>query len=150
MTIGIDFSAKSILVNDTTIVFSIHDLAGQVRFDGLKDMFMIGTQVALLVFDLTRKDSLSNLRNQWIKPLVHQCPNVLCLLIGNKSDLADLRVFDKESIDASLRELQKDFPQCSFLTYVETSAKDHKNVNYSFSLLGKAFLESLPPTAVIS
>ena len=150
LTIGIDISSKSILVDDTTIVFSIHDLAGQVRFDGLKEMFMIGTQIALFVFDLTRKDSLVNLRNQWIKPLVHQCPHVLCLLIGNKSDLVDLRVFDEESITSSFQELQRDFPQCSFLSYVETSAKDHRNINYSFNLLGKAFLDTLSPAVILS
>ena len=140
LTIGIDISTKTVLINDASITFSIHDFAGQHRFADLKDVFMRGTQVALFVFDLTRKDSLVNLRNQWVKPLAKQCPNVLCLLIANKSDLVDFRVFDEETINKSFKELQKDFPECSFITYVETSARDHKNINHSFSMLGQSFL----------
>jgi Ras-related protein Rab-1A len=96
MTIGVDISSKSVTVNDKLVTFSVNDLAGQKRFDPLKGIFFKGAQVGLLVFDLTRKDSLSNLKNEWIIPFLKTCTKTVNILIGNKSDLTDLRVIQSE------------------------------------------------------
>jgi small GTP-binding protein len=141
MTIGVDIFSKTININEDSITFSVHDIAGQHRFSDVKGLFMRGTQLGLFVFDLTRKDSLVNLRNNWIPPLIELCDNVVCVLIGNKSDLEDLRVFDKKEVEDFFKVLQKDFPQCHFVQYIETSAIHNKNIDLAFHSLAKTFLK---------
>jgi small GTP-binding protein len=141
MTIGVDISSKSVTVNDKLVTFSVNDLAGQKRFDPLKGIFFKGAQVDLLVFDLTRKDSLSNLKNEWILPFLKTCPKTVNILIGNKSDLTDLRVIQSEEAISMLELLRKEFPQSKFLDYVETSALQNTNVKSTFDLLSKEYLK---------
>ena len=141
MTIGVDVFSKTIFLENNSISFSVHDIAGQKRFSQVKELFMRGTQLAIFVFDLTRKDTLSKLREDWIPPLIELCPEVTRVLIGNKSDLEDLRVFDEKEIKKFLKGLQKDFPQCNFIQYIETSALFNTNVNSAFVTLAKEFLK---------
>ncbi len=141
LTIGVDISSKTVSIGDNSLTFSVHDIAGQKRFSEAKTLFMRGTHLALLVFDLTRRDTLDNLREYWIKPLLDMCPDVICVLVGNKSDLKDLRVFSESEGKDTLKELRKQFSKATFLQYIETSALYNQNVNQSFELLGKKFLE---------
>lgn len=141
MTIGMDVFSKSINLNDNSITFSVHDLAGQQRFSDVKSLFMRGTQLAVFVFDLTRKDTLVNLRDKWVPPLIELSPEVISVLIGNKSDLTDLRIFEKKEIQNFLKGLQKDFPQCHFVDYIETSAINNTNVDLAFETLANAYLK---------
>ena len=142
MTIGMDIFSKTIEIDNNSITFSVHDIAGQKRFAQVKELFMRGTQLALFVFDLTRKETLTQLRENWIPPLVERCSNVTSVLIGNKSDLEDLRVFDTKEIQKFIKQLQKDFPQCNFVQYIETSAIYDKNVDLAFRTLAKEFMKN--------
>ena len=141
MTIGVDIFSKTLLLNDNSVTLSVHDVAGQKRFSMVKDLFMRGTQLAVFVFDLTRKETLYKIREDWIPPLLERSPEVTSILIGNKSDLEDLRVFDEKEIKKFLKGLQKDFPQCNFIQYIETSALYNTNVDYAFKTLAKAYLK---------
>lgn len=144
MTIGVDLFSKTVEYNkDQTVTFSVNDVAGQKRFAELKNLFIRGTQMSLLVFDLTRKDTLINLVNNWIAPLMELCPDTINILIGNKTDLEDLRVITQKEGIETLKKLRKNWPKAKFLDYIETSAIMNENVNYSFDLLGKEFLKSL-------
>jgi small GTP-binding protein len=140
MTIGVDISSKSIAVDNKLVTFSVNDLAGQKRFDPLKTIFFKGAQVGLLVFDLTRKDSLLSLKTEWIIPLLKTCLQTVNILIGNKLDLTDLRVIQSEEAISMLELLREEFPQSKFLDYVETSALQNTNVKSTFDLLGKEYL----------
>ncbi len=141
MTIGMDVFSKTLEIDNNSITFSVHDIAGQKRFSEVKELFMRGTQLALFVFDLTRKETLAQLRENWIPPLVERCSQVTSVLIGNKSDLEDLRVFDDKEIQKFLKNLQRDFPQCNVIRYIETSALHNKNVDFAFETLAKEFLK---------
>ena len=144
MTIGVDLFSKTLEYdNERTVTFSVNDIAGQKRFAELKNLFIRGTQISLLVFDLTRKDTLINLVNNWIIPLMELCPDTINILIGNKSDLEDLRVIDKKEATETLKKLRKSFPSAQFLDYIETSALRNQNINPTFQLLGKTYLKNL-------
>ena len=69
MTIGADFAVKKteINTNDGTksVKFQIWDLAGQPRFNSVRELYYKGSHGGLLVFDITRRDSFSNL-NSWV------------------------------------------------------------------------------------
>ena len=84
-----------------------------------------------------------NLVNNWIEPLMELCPDTINVLIGNKSDLEDLRVITEKEAKELLKQLRKHWPKAKFLDYVETSAIMNQNINETFDLLGKTFLKSV-------
>ena len=65
-TIGADFSTKTVLVetkkNSIPITFQIWDLAGQPKFEKIRQLFYEGSQGIIFVFDLSRLDSLENIK----------------------------------------------------------------------------------------
>ncbi|MHA1223116.1 MAG: hypothetical protein ACTSP3_07645, partial [Candidatus Heimdallarchaeaceae archaeon] len=67
MTLGADFSVidKQILPNEIW-KFQIWDLAGQPIFEQVRPRFYKGSMGALLVFDITNKQSFRNCL-KWVK-----------------------------------------------------------------------------------
>jgi GTPase SAR1 family protein len=73
----------------------------------------------LLMFDVTRLSSFSNIK-RWIEELRgHADPHIVAMLIGNKSDLARLRVVPAEVAEAFAGALQTLSP--TFLLYLYES-----------------------------
>ena len=66
-----------------------------------------GSNIILLVFDLSRQNSFESLTG-WVRQVKETCPNeAWIMLVGNKKDLADqkpYRVVDQKSIDAFVKE----------------------------------------------
>ena len=119
-TIGSSYHFHSIKVGDETINLKIVDTAGQERFRSITKQHFRDAVGALLVFDITDRTSYDAL-DEWLNNF-HQysCPNAVCLLIGNKKDLADKRLIQSSEAE--------EFALRYNLTYVETSAKDSDSV----------------------
>lgn len=143
-TVGSDFSAKSITFEHnlkTVIVnFQIWDLAGQPKFQGIRQMYYTGSQGLIFVFDLTRVDSLDNIKNWVEEALKNNLKNLPCLLIGNKVDLEEegVPICDPES-DLQIAEfIHKKLNNSSVqVNNIRTSAKTGFNIEQSFDILGK-------------
>lgn len=143
MTIGADFAMKDDIINGKKLRYQIWDLAGQERFDGVRNVYYRGAVGALLVFDVTRPDSYLNIP-KWIKELWgYNGKKIPLVLVANK---IDLRQAKNESIspDQGRRMAEK----ISKLTsregfachYIETSAKTGVKINDAFSLLSENIL----------
>lgn len=79
---------------------------------------------ALTLFDLTRDHTFENIK-KWLQELKeHADPNIVIMLVGNKSDLTDKRAVKTE--DAAK------FAEENNLAYIETSAYDGNNVEEAF------------------
>ncbi|MHA1451212.1 MAG: GTP-binding protein, partial [Candidatus Hodarchaeales archaeon] len=90
-TIGADFAVKDINIYANKIVrFQIWDLAGQQRFDSIRDTYYLGAHVAMIVFDHTRPDSFLNIP-KWLNELwIHNGSGPIpFVILGNKTDLID-------------------------------------------------------------
>jgi len=138
MTIGADFAVKRVKLGDDEIVAQIWDLAGQMRFQSVREVYYQGASGALLVFDITRAETFEKIP-QWITELMENNKNkvIPMVLIGNKSDLRELNA-DSIDYDSGL-EYARNLSEWSTIEipYVETSAKDGSNVNEAFvNLLG--------------
>lgn len=143
LTVGVDVSSKVINFGKVKVVLSVNDIAGQPRFETFRAVFFKGTAIALLCFDLTREQTLKNLTNSWVPELATQSDpsNIIhCVLVGNKSDLEDLRTVSNEMAEEELEKMKKSFPNLKFIDFIETSALNKTNVNESFSDLTKEFL----------
>ena len=95
-TVGVEFFTKNIEINNCNIRAHIWDTAGQEKFRAITKSYYRGAKGALVVFDLTRRDSFTN-TEKWISELrANGESDLIIVLIGNKSDLVMNRVVSKE------------------------------------------------------
>ncbi len=136
MSIGMQPSLKRVkLENDRIASLSIWDIAGQDRFRFIRKTFFRGASAALMVYDVTRPKTLSNLET-WNKDL--RCGasgSVIKILIGNKVDLVDLR-----QVSGSDAEMTKD--ALDWREYIETSALTGERVDDAFQSIAKELAEA--------
>ena len=124
LTIGVEFGAKNISINDKIYRIQIWDTAGQENFRSITRAYYKNSVCALVVYDITNRDSFNNISN-WIEDCKNQSPKtIFMVLVGNKSDLSDKRVI---SIEEG-RELAEKYNMIFF----ETSAKTGDNVDLIF------------------
>lgn len=119
--------------------------AGMERFKSLTTTFYRGAAGALLVYDITSRPSFDNIK-RWLKQLRHHAlPEVVVLLVGNKSDLRRHRAVRVEE-GLALAE------SCN-MGFIETSALDSTGVENAFTTVvegtcawyaGYATVASLP------
>lgn len=132
-TIGAAFLTKT--MPEQNVKFEIWDTAGQERYHSLAPMYYRGAAAAVIVFDITSKDSFAKAKS-WIKELQRQGnPNMIMALAGNKADLAEARAVTKEEAQTYADE--------NSLTFWETSAKANMNVTDVFQDIA----ERLPKAA---
>lgn len=133
-TIGAAFLTQTVQIDDTTVKFEIWDTAGQERYHSLAPMYYRGAQAAIVVYDITNKETFQKAQT-WIKELQRQAsPNIVIALAGNKLDLANKRAVSYEEAKAYADE-------CSLL-FMETSAKTAANVMDIFTSIAKKLPKS--------
>ena len=117
-TIGVSFKQFVIERNDKTVVeLLISDIAGQSTFRDLLPLYFRGINVFLLVFDLTDIKTFENIV-EWSQLVKFHAPSeAKIILVGNKSDLAQIRVITSEQIEEKRMEIfAMDSFECSALT----------------------------------
>lgn len=125
--------SKTINVNDRTIRLQLWDTAGQERFHSLIPSYIRDSKTAVIVFDLTSKESFQKLP-KWIEDIRNESTQMLIFIVGNKNDREDREV-SKEEAEA--------FAEQNNAHYMETSAKTGDNVEALF----RKITELLPDTA---
>ena len=142
MTIGADFAVKKTQISTEegkkSVKFQIWDLAGQPRFNSVRELYYKGSHGGLLVFDITRRDSFTNLTS-WIEELYRNSGRGIMpiTLLGNKVDLRN-EVEDPvtpEDVQAYIEEIKVQYDIKFDVPYLETSAKTGENVDESFDTL---------------
>ncbi|MHA2055630.1 MAG: Rab family GTPase, partial [Candidatus Hodarchaeales archaeon] len=144
MTIGADFAVKKTEIKENggsssqTVKFQIWDLAGQPRFNSVRELYYKGSHGGLLVFDITRRDSFNNLF-AWIEELYKNSGRgtMPITLLGNKVDLRDETEDPVTAEEAKefIKVIKKKYDMKFDVPYLETSAKTGENVDESFNLL---------------
>ncbi|GMI67826.1 ARABIDOPSIS RAB GTPASE HOMOLOG C1, RAB GTPASE HOMOLOG 18-1, RAB GTPASE HOMOLOG B18 [Hibiscus trionum] len=128
-TIGVDFKVKYVTAGGKKLKLAIWDTAGQERFRTLTSSYYRGAQGVVLVYDVTRRETFTNLKEVWYKEFELYSTNQDCIrmLVGNKVDKESQRVVTKkEGI-----ELAREYG-CLF---IECSAKTQDNVQQCFDEL---------------
>ena len=94
-TTGASFSSKTFNFDEIgkNLSFEIWDTAGQEKYRSLSKMFYKDAGVAILVYDITSKESFEQLKNYWVIQLREYGPkNIIIAIAGNKSDLENEQV----------------------------------------------------------
>ena len=95
-TVGVEFGWKKIEMDGMKIKTQIWDTAGQERYQSITSAYYKGARGALLVYDITKKESFENV-DKWINEFKkHSDPNFTIILVGNKSDLEQDRQVTSE------------------------------------------------------
>ncbi|XP_057302381.1 ras-related protein Rab6-like [Hydractinia symbiolongicarpus] len=137
-TIGIDFLSKTMYLEDRTVRLQLWDTAGQERFRSLIPSYIRDSSVAVVVYDITNTNSFQQ-TNKWIDDVrAERGTDVIIMLVGNKTDLADKRQVATESGEAKAKELN--------VMFIETSAKAGHNVKQLFRRVASALpgMENTP------
>eukprot|EP00616_Rhizochromulina_sp_CCMP1243_P010003 CAMPEP_0118998332 /NCGR_PEP_ID=MMETSP1173-20130426/63020_1 /TAXON_ID=1034831 /ORGANISM="Rhizochromulina marina cf, Strain CCMP1243" /LENGTH=211 /DNA_ID=CAMNT_0006949823 /DNA_START=35 /DNA_END=670 /DNA_ORIENTATION=+ len=124
LTIGVEFGARMVNIDNRQIKLQIWDTAGQESFRSITRSYYRGAAGALLVYDISRRDTFNHL-TRWLEEAKQNSnPNMVIMLIGNKSDLDHRRqVTYKEG---------EQFAEQNGLVFLETSAKTAANVEQAF------------------
>ncbi len=113
---------------------SLWDTAGQETYKSVTRSYFRGASGALLVFDLTRKQTFLHVKD-WLDDLRQIVdPNIVVVLVGNKADLASTVGGESgQNLRQVTREEAQEWAQRNgVLEYVETSAKSGENVEHAF------------------
>lgn len=125
-TIGVDFSCKSIIIQDEMIRIQIWDTAGQEAFRSIINTYYKNTIGVIIVVDDETPDQIENIeywRNEYYKKQIHTDPIVFFMVIFNKIDK-----FDNDKT----YNLIQDYCDDNNILFYGTSAKSGCNVNECF------------------
>ncbi|KAI4874643.1 hypothetical protein NFI96_031131 [Prochilodus magdalenae] len=134
-TIGVEFGSKIINVVNKFVKLQIWDTAGQERFRSVTRSYYRGAAGALLVYDITSRETYNALTNWLTDARMLASQNIVIILCGNKKDLdADREV---TFLEASR------FAQENELMFLETSALTGENVEEAFVQCARKILNKI-------
>ena len=148
-TIGLDFQSKNVQIDNQDIHLLLYDTAGQEKFRSLIPMYTRDANIILLVYDISNRDSFTNL-SQWLKDLTNvNMEEVILCIVGNKIDLSDKRAVNTEEGKKFAEEHDFIFQEISAKTGEGFSDLFYKNlfeqIRFKFRPGGQ-----MPPSEIIN
>eukprot|EP01080_Neovahlkampfia_damariscottae_P011687 gene11687-4922_t len=125
-TVGVEVHPMVFYTNRGPICFNVWDTAGQEKFGGLRDGYYIQGQCAILMFDVTSRQTYKNIPT-WHRDIIRVCENIPIVLCGNKVDVNDRKVKPKHITFHRKKNLQ----------YYDISAKSNYNFEKPFLWLAR-------------
>lgn len=125
-TIGAAFLTKVITTSNGPVRLQLWDTAGQEKFRSLAPMYYRSSAVAVLVYDVTSKQSLEGLED-WAAEIADKAPhNIKLVVVGNKIDMTEERCVSQAAGQEFVKKLNA-------VRHYETSAKTGEGINEVFN-----------------
>ena len=133
-TISCEFKKKTLEIDaETCANLQIWDTAGEEKFMSVTKQFYTDSNGAMIVYDLTKKDTFLKL-DKWIKDVKEKAlQDVVIMIVGNKSDL----VSEKVELGDELKPFKENYE------YQDVSAKSGTNVALAFENLTNKIINVL-------
>lgn len=126
-TVGVEFGNTKVQIDNALIKAQIWDTAGQERYRAITSAYYKGAHGALIVYDITRKDSFDSVE-KWLSDLKNNGEEKMVIMaIGNKCDMVNERVISTQDGEAKA--------QRNNIAFLETSALNATNVAKAFDEL---------------
>ena len=134
-TNGASYASKLINFEDLkkTISLDIWDTAGQEKYKSLTKFFYKDAAVAILVYDVTNKNSFESMKNFWYGQIQDfGSKNIILGVAGNKCDM-----YEKEEVNENEG---KEFAESIGAFFEITSAKNNTGINELFETASNKFV----------
>ena len=81
-TTGANYASKTLEFKDykKSLQYNIWDTAGQEKYRGLAKIFYRDADIAILVYDITKK-SFEELKQYWVDEIKHNCSNISKIIL---------------------------------------------------------------------
>lgn len=135
VTIGVEFGSRTVQIDDQQIKLQVFDTAGQETFRSIARSYYRGAAGALLVYDVTRRETFQHLAG-WLRDArEYSSPELVVIVVGNKSDMAAERQVTTEEGERFAAE--------NNLVFLETSAKTAANVEEAFVSVAASVIKKI-------
>ncbi|XP_025906181.1 EF-hand calcium-binding domain-containing protein 4B [Nothoprocta perdicaria] len=132
-TVGVDYSVKTVTVDNSQITLQLWDTAGQERYRSITKQFFRKADGVIVMYDITAKDTFTAVK-QWLVSIEEATgENVPVLLLGNKTDNEK----EREVPNGMGEHLAMDYN----LTFYECSACSGHNTTKSILHLARILME---------
>jgi len=135
LTVGVDILTKDVEFQLSELAtLSLWDIGRQQRFEFIRSTFYKGAAGVILIFDLTKEETYTEVRN-WFTEIIQVCGYRPFILIGNNVNL--LKQEDKTLFREEARGFAKD--EGGF--YIETSPNGLDIVEDAISILTRRIID---------
>ena len=133
-TVGVNIVKEQVTIKDSTgkyasVSLMLWDIAGQPQFYMLHRPYFNGADGMILVYDITRSSSFSNINNWYSTTVKYGLSSIPRVLIGNKVDLKDERKI--------ILPMAEHLSQKINAPFYETSAMTGENVSLIFQKIAE-------------
>ncbi len=135
-TNGASYASKILTFEqlNKTISLDIWDTAGQEKYKSLTKFFYKDAAVAILVYDITQKESFDNIKGYWLEQLKEfGSKNIIIGVAGNKCDM-----YEKEEVGENDA---KQFAEQIGAFFEITSAKNNTGITDLFMHAANRFVD---------
>ena len=128
-TIGLNFKAKTININNQEIKLKIYETAGQEKCRKISKQYYKDADGIVLVYDVTKENTFDKIK-EWAEQILPDSKEdkIGLILLGNKCDMEERMVSEEQG-----KELAEEFG----INYFETSALTGQGINEAFEQLTK-------------
>ncbi len=134
--IGADFASKQLEVKDEKFVLQVWDIAAKERFKFNKELYFRGLIGALLVFDVSNKESFNDIAKWLVDIVTVENKELALVLVGNKIDLRGNTDLECTNFNDGQELAAKLSTKSGFeIPYIETSALTGAAVEQAFQML---------------
>ena len=142
-TVGANYSKYEIYLDNKKIILDIWDTAGQEKFRSMGRHFYKNSNIVVIVYDITKKESFEDIKTFWYDNIKENAEKYKVIgIVGNKYDL-----FDKEDVEIIDDNVVKEFvdkiksDEDSKIISMNVSALNGYNIKMLFNDLVKQYLE---------
>ena len=133
-TNGASYASKIVEIANKTVSLDIWDTAGQEKYKSLTKFFYKDAKVAILVYDITQKESFNNMKQYWYEQLKEfGSKDIIIGVAGNKCDM-----YEKEEVNENEG---KEFAEQVGAFFEMTSAKNNTGINDLFMNAAQRFFD---------
>lgn len=129
-TEGCEMKKLKISTSKGPLLFTMWDCAGQEHLAGLRDGYFIGSQCAIVFFDVSNRESHRNV-TQWVTDLRRVTGEIPTVVVGNKVDLPQ-RVVKAQEGSMMMRKLK--------VQYYDLSVKNRLHIEMPLLWLARRLL----------
>lgn len=139
-----DTYTANLIVDERRVNLSLWDTAGQEDFEKLRPLSYSETNVFVICFSISLRDSYENVKSKWIPEIdIHESDTPF-IVVGTKMDIREENKNpEKDDLYVTKKEGLELVKQTRAHSYVECSALEQKNLNLVFEEACRAIFADL-------